>query len=843
MSGWLHGHASRGLFAAGLVVVLVTLGLVPGTTAQLSRRATPDIERVSRAFLEGRYAEAAEEAGELDQLDPDVAALHGKALVAIGQYADAETLLRAAAESAPSSEAALEYGLLLQMLGRSEATAVLRRVAIGRGRDGTSLAREGRALRALGLMQEANAAYRDAAALAPDDPVVNTGWGELFLDTHNRAEALTSFQAVLKSRPEYPPALLGVALALVQDNPPQAIGAATKALEINQSLVPAHLFLAGQAIDAGRRDEARQSIQAALKVNPSSLDARALLAGLEYVEDNQAEFDEQVSKVLAIAPSHGNVFRVAGEIAARSYRFDEAAALVRRGLELEPGNPTSLADLGVHLLRTGDEDGAREALEAAFEIDGFNVVTYNLLQMMDTLDGFVTVEEDGIVLRMDPEEAPVLQRHAISLAREALTTLEDRYNFDVPRPVLIEIFPKHDDFAVRNVGLPGMIGALGACFGRVVTMDSPRARPPGEFQWEATLWHELAHVVTLQMSNQRLPRWLSEGISVYEESLERSEWGRGMDVDFAVMLNRDETLDLVNLEAAFRDPRTISLAYFQASLLVEHMVATYGDAGLHRLLRAYGEGLDSDEALRSALDTGFAELQTGFNDTVEARFGTLRRALDVGNEDVLALPLEAVRAAADRNPGNYQYHMRLGTMLREADRLDEALEAFERAAELVPKARGANNANAQIAQIAIEREDHARAIEALERLLEAEFDNVAAARTLVSLLREQEIIDPGRLLPVYTRIVAVDPFDADARAELGRLSLARGDAAMAIREFRAVLALEPVDRAAAHADLAESYMLDGRRAEARKETLAALEIAPGYERAQDLLLDLAGIGR
>ena len=63
-----------------------------------------------------------------------------------------------------------------------------------------------------------------------------------------------------------------------------------------------------------------------------------------------------------------------------------------------------------------------------------------------------------------------------------------------------------------------MIGALGACFGRVVTMDSPKARPPGEFQWEATLWHELAHVVTLQMSNQRVPRWLTEGISVYEEN-------------------------------------------------------------------------------------------------------------------------------------------------------------------------------------------------------------------------------------------------------------------------------------------------------------------------------------
>ena len=93
-------------------------------------------------------------------------------------------------------------------------------------------------------------------------------------------------------------------------------------------------------------------------------------------------------------------------------------------------------------------------------------------------------------------------------------------------PILIEIFPKHDDFAVRNVGLPGMIGALGACFGRVVTMDSPQARPPGEFQWEATLWHELAHVITLQMSNQRVPRWLTEGISVYEEKRARPEWGR-----------------------------------------------------------------------------------------------------------------------------------------------------------------------------------------------------------------------------------------------------------------------------------------------------------------------------
>ncbi len=115
-------------------------------------------------------------------------------------------------------------------------------------------------------------------------------------------------------------------------------------------------------------------------------------------------------------------------------------------------------------------------------------------------------------------------------------------------PILIEIFPVHDDFAVRNLGLPGLIGALGACFGRVVSIDSPHARQPGTFSWQATLWHELAHVITLQMSNQRVPRWLTEGISVYEEGRARPEWGRDMEVPFAVAMEQGKVLKLQGSE-------------------------------------------------------------------------------------------------------------------------------------------------------------------------------------------------------------------------------------------------------------------------------------------------------
>ena len=68
----------------------------------------------------------------------------------------------------------------------------------------------------------------------------------------------------------------------------------------------------------------------------------------------------------------------------------------------------------------------------------------------------------------------------------------------------------------------------------------------------------------------------------------------------------------------------------------------------------------------------------------------------------------------------------------------------------------------------------------------------------------------------------------------------RRDAALATREFRAALAAGTTDKAAAHCDLGESYLLAGQRVEAKREALAALEIAPSFERAQELLLNAVG---
>jgi tetratricopeptide (TPR) repeat protein len=833
-----------------LVGALAFLVLPSSGTAQAPRRPpAPDTPQRAavRALNEGRFDEVDALADKMDARDGAAVAIKARAAIARGRYPAAEALLRPVASRAPNSEAALELGLLERMLGKPDATAILEKVAplADTSDDPREMLRAARALRALERFKEANAAFREAAAGLPSDPAAQTEWGDLFREKFENAEALKSYQMALQIDARWTPALVGAARALADDNPPQSAAFAKHALEINPSSADAHLFLASEAADDSRFAVARASIEKALAVNPSGVEALALRAALSFVQDKPQEFEADVAKASAIAPRDPSVFLVASELTARNYRFEEAAALTRRALAVAPGNPRALADLGIQLLRIGDEPAAYQALDASFKADGYNRLVLNLLTMMDALDKFVTVKDGDLVVRMHKDEAAVLQDYAVPLAHQALATMGARYEFTPKGPIVVEIFPKHDDFAVRTFGLPGMIGALGVCFGRVVAMDSPRARPPGEFQWEGTLWHELGHVITLQMSNQRVPRWLTEGISEFEEQRARPEWRRDMDMMFAGLMNRGETIKLADLNAAFQDPKLISLAYYEGSLVVEHIITAYGQGAMNKLLRMFATGVDTDAALKAVLNTDFAAMQAGFDQMLEQKFGATRKALAMpdGVEELGRTPSAALKTLADANPRSFPIQMALGRALRKEGQADAALQAFERAAALVPGAAGKDSPHDQMAAIALEKKDTARAIAELTALVAVDFNNVDAARQLAALLRESGTEDAARLQPVAQRIAAIDPFDPDAHAMLGRFALKRDDADGAIREFRAVLALGPVDRAAAYTDLAESYFKGGKRAEAKKQTILALEIAPNYERAQDLLLKIVGGGQ
>jgi len=769
---------------------------------------------------------------------PDAAVVESAlAEIAVGQYAEAESRLSGPAAARPTGEATLELGLLELYLGRrADGTRRLRQLAETLdARTAGDYLRLGRAARAIDFFQDANDFFREANRLAPDDPDIDAAWGELFLEKFDPGEAMTSFQDALRVDPDHPQALLGAARVAAGTNPPAAQQFLARLLKNDPRSVPAHLLAAELALDDRQRDEAREAIGRALQVNPRSLEAISLQAALEFLEGRTAEFERRAREALTINPAHGEVYRVVGDHLARNYRFDEAVTLVRRALAVDPDNTRAYADLGSHLLRTGDEPGAREALERAFEDDPYDQSVFNSLALLDEIDTFETFTDGDIVMRLHPDEAAVMREQALPLAREAIDTLSRQWDFTVTGPILIEMFPEHDDFAVRTIGLPGFIGALGACFGRVVTLDSPTARDPGDFNWRETLWHEVAHVITLQLSNNRIPRWLSEGISVWEERRARPEWGREMEMTFAQAMNADDVIALAELNAAFSNPQTITLAYYQSSVVVDHIVDTFGEPALRRVVRAYGSGLDTEEIVQQELGVSLDELQTSFDARIAEQFAAQRRALTTPEFEGEP-SLEDLEALASSHPGSFAVQMLLGRALQEDGRSEAAIAAFERAARLLPQATGENNPQRWITTIALEQGDDARASRALEALLRVDHADVEAARRLVRLLEPTG--DAARLEDAYGRLVAVDPFDRDAQAALGRLALARGDAGTAARAFRSALAGNPPDRARAHADLAEAYVAAGQPDEARSETLAALEIAPAYERAQDLLLRL-----
>jgi hypothetical protein len=116
------------------------------------------------------------------------------------------------------------------------------------------------------------------------------------------------------------------------------------------------------------------------------------------------------------------------------------------------------------------------------------------------MEKFARNRSEHFVFSMSKEDVPALTAYAPDLAEEVYSKLTERYGFKPEGPLHIEIFPDHDGFAVRTLGLPGLGGALGVCFGKVIAIDSPRARDQGKFNWGSTLWHEFAHVITLQMT-------------------------------------------------------------------------------------------------------------------------------------------------------------------------------------------------------------------------------------------------------------------------------------------------------------------------------------------------------
>ncbi|MFN8667723.1 MAG: tetratricopeptide repeat protein [Gemmatimonadaceae bacterium] len=682
------------------------------------------------------------------------------------------------------------------------------------------------------LFKDALKAYDESIAADSTNLETRTELGFLFLEKFNAADARTMFEGVLKVNARHPRALLGMSRVLSFDGRGDPSSYVRQSLEVNPGDPDARAVSALLLIDVERYDDAANEAIRGLAADTGAAPPLVALAAARWLSGDSANFQRALARAHARLVGSADAEVTLADVAARNRLYRDATAFAAQGVARDPRAARALALLGVNQLRIGQVADGKANLDRAFAIDPYDVWAKNTLDLLDTFDGYAEVRTPRFVLVMEKKDAPLLSLYAGPLAEMAFDSLSARYGYRPTEPVRIEFFRSHADFSVRTVGLAGL-GALGVCFGPVVAMDSPAARKVGEFNWGSTLWHEVAHTFTLGATANRIPRWFSEGLSVLEERRARPSWGSDVSPDFLAAYAGGMLAPPSRMNDGFmrpRFPQEVILSYYQASLIAEWIEELKSMAGIRAMLAAYARGANTATIVRDVLGYDMAAFDREFDRWIRARFA----------REFAAVSMEGGKGAGHdegiRWNGPFADAMRAATAAAERQRWDEAVRELERAKGLFPAYAGEDSPYRTLAEIHLTRGDSAGATRELQAMTlrnELAFDANVQLAALAQARR-----DSAGSAAALERTLFISPFDLGIHERLAEQAGRMGRHTVAIRERQAVLALDPPDRVEALTQLARAYAEAGEVAQARREVLRALDLAPNYEKAQALLLSL-----
>jgi tetratricopeptide (TPR) repeat protein len=823
-------------------------------------RADPASVEARRGLIEalvvkGRYDDAETVAREAPDPRPVADAL-GRVLVRRGDLDGAEAAYRRGVESGGADRLTAEIDLADLLFRRGHVDEAMERfdhfIDVYNQANSTLSARDlvavGRAVHRLGrrdpdLFQDALRAFDEAASADPGWAEPSVRAGTLLLEKYDSPGAQDEFRKVLAVNPNDPRALLGLARALEFDGTAGASERIRAALEVNENdpdarTLLARLDIAREDFEAGAREAER-----ALSVDPASLEALSMLAAARFLADDTAGFHEARARALRLNPRYADLDATVAELAVQVRRYGTAVDRAATAVAIDSASWNAWGLLGMNQLRTGRIEDGRASLERAFAGDPYNPWFKNSLDLLDTFERFETEETKHFELFMNGTEADLLAPYVSSIAEEAYDSLSRRYGDEPALPVRVELYPSHADFSVRTLGETGL-GALGVSFGSVLVMDSPSARERGEYNWASTLWHELAHAFHLAISENRVPRWFSEGLAVHEQRKARVGWGHQAGIPFLQALRDGRLKKVSELNDGFMRPEfpeQVIFSYYEASLVFQLIEDRHGFPAIRTMLDGYREGRTTGELFESVLGTTLDRFDDEFDDYLRTRFASpLRGLAKVGEMPSPDAGAGAMAEYVRAHPGDLVAQMILGALLMRDERYDEAEPHLRKVLEIFPDYGGPDSPYVYLARIHRRRGELDRAAAALGRLTELSESNYDALLARAAV--EDSLGNPAAAAGALRQAIQVYPYDIDLHRRLAVLDGDLGDRFGAVRERAAVVALDPPDRAEALYLLAVAQLDAGSRDDARRTVLRALEIAPEYDDALELLLALRRTG-
>jgi tetratricopeptide (TPR) repeat protein len=689
------------------------------------------------------------------------------------------------------------------------------------------------------LFKDALKAFDLAIERDPSNAEAKVKLGELFLSKYNFDDAQKTFDQVLQVNPVDPRALLGAARRLENDGQAGGDSLLRAALNVNPDYVDARTLHAEMLLSLEDYAGAQSDLDRALKVNPTAERALAVAAAVKYLTHDQAGFDAQRQHALATNPNDPDLYTTLAELTANMRLYGPAADFAKQAVALDAKDWHAWAVLGNNQLRLGQIDTGKTSLEVSFKGDPYSVWVKNTLDLLDTYKNYDLIKSDNFQFMIEKDEAPLLSVYLKALAEQAYATFSKKYAYTPPPPIRIEVYRSHADFSVRTVGLAGL-GALGVSFGTTLAFDSPAAKDAGPFNWGSTVWHELAHTFTLGSTDHRIPRWFSEGLSVYEEHHARPGWGFGVTPDFLAAFKSGKLVPVSRMNDGFMHPaypEQVQFSYYQASLVCELIARDYGEQSIFKMLQAYKEGLTTDQVFQRVLNTDVKAFDKKFDDYLRTRFaGVLPSITKEPPEITRTMSSDELEQAAQKAPNDFGVQLLVGMGLVAHNDVDKAIPHLEKARDMFPEYGGNDSPYAVLASAYEKKGDQRKEADVLTKWTSLTETNAKALVRLADLL--EKLGDPKGAADALDRAIFVNPFDMAMHQRLAELSSAAGDKARTVREREAIVAMGPVDRAEALYQLAQAQHDMGDDAHARKSVLRALEEAPNFEKAQTLLLTI-----
>jgi tetratricopeptide (TPR) repeat protein len=830
------------------VAAILLLGVSPVIAA--------DPAEVQRGLLAGNYTAVIKQArGELRDAPTNTewSMLLVQALLATGRYADADAAMKEALTRDPRSirlrwlarDVAFANGRPEEAAKRVDEVRVAVRDASWQYRAPADLVVFGRAALLLGADPKdvLEKVFATAQKADPKLRDVYLARGELAMEKHDFALAAKAYEEGLKLLPNDPDLLSGRGRAYADGNREVALQSLNAALKENSRHVPTLLQFADHHIDAENYEEAGKVLDTVIEVNPVQPDAWAYRAVIAHLKNDTNGENFARERALSSWAQNPRVDYLIGEKLSAKYRFAEGAAYQRRAREFDPTYLPAAAQLASDLLRLGEESEGWALAQSVHERDEYDVEAFNLVTLRDTMNKYAALTNDDFVIRMAAPEVAVYGPRVLSLLRRAKETLVAKYGIELAKPTYVEIFADQRDFAVRTFGLPDVAGFLGVCFGRVVTANSP-ATSGSPTNWESVLWHEFCHVVTLQMTKNKMPRWLSEGISVYEERQANPSWGMRIDPRYREMILGEDLVPVGKLSGAFLAPKSsrhMQFAYLQSSLVVEFIIDRFGIDKVRNILTDLRDGVEINTALAKhtvPLET----LETDFAAYAKERAEQLAPKLNWDRpEPELLMPESAEKLAEweKEHPDNYWLLRLQAQRLLEQQKWAEAKVPLERLVELYPEQKGAESAYRSLAAAHRALNDTAAELSVLKKWVEVDDEAADAYLRLMELAAAEK--DWATVARNSERYLAVNPLVPPPYRYLAQAATASGDDSTAVVAWRTLIQLDVPERADGHFQLAELLHKRGDTAEARRHALLALEETPRYRAALRLLLELSRI--